>query len=138
MVGRGLEQVCKFGGLQGPAQRLAVIDFNAGDEGDGGNLAPPPGALQRGLADAQDALDIRRGETLAGQMGDEGFELGRLRRLGDAVLAKEFDPVAAGGANAGGAAGLTALHFVIVEQDIGERDALGGRVLRPVLLQIAL
>src|SRR4051794_39579333 len=110
MVGRGLEQVRKFGGLQRPAQRLAVIDLDAGDEGDGGNLAPPPGALQRGLAHAEDALDIRRRETLTGQVSDEGFEAGRLRRLGDAGLAEEIDPVAAGGA---GAAGLAALRLVV-------------------------
>src|SRR3954454_14773284 len=120
MVGRGLEQVCKFGSLQRPAQRLAVIDLDAGDEGNGGNLAPPPGALQRGLAHAEDALDIRRRETLTGQVSDEGFEAGRLRRLGDAGLAEEIVPVAAGVRGAAGAAVLPALRLVVVEQDVGE------------------
>jgi hypothetical protein len=69
---------------------------------------------------------------------DESFEPGRLRRLGGAVFSKEFYPVAAGGANAGGAAGLTALGLIIVEQNIGERDAFGGRILRPVFLEIVL
>jgi hypothetical protein len=30
------------------------------------------------------------------------------------------------------------MTLIIVEQDIGERDRLGRRVLRPMLLQIAL
>ena len=63
---------------------------------------------------------------------------GGFGRLGDARLAEEIDPVAARGFDAAGAADLAAMLLVIVEQDIGERDRLGRRVLRPVLLQIAL
>jgi len=94
--------------------------------------------LQRGLADAQDALDVRRREFLGSKVGDEGFQPQRLGRLGNARLAEEIDPVAARCPDAATAARLAAMRLVIVEQDVGERDRLGRRVLRPVLLKIAL
>ena len=95
MAGCCREQAGEFGSFQRSAERLAVIHLDARDEGHGGDLAPPPGALRGGLADTEDALDIGGREALALQMGDEGFKLRRCGRLGDALLVEEIDPVAA-------------------------------------------
>jgi hypothetical protein len=75
---------------------------------------------------------------LGSKVRDEGFKLRRFGRFGNARLAEELDPIPARGPDAAGAARLAAMTLVLVEQDIGERDRLGGRALRPVLLQIAL
>jgi hypothetical protein len=71
-------------------------------------------------------------------VSDEGFEPWRSGRLGNGRVAEKLDPIPAGGPDAAGAARLAAMTLIIVEQDIGERDRLGRRALRPVLLQIAL
>ena len=68
-------------------------------------------------------------------MSDEGFEPWRLCRVGNARLAEEIDPVAAGGPDTATAARLAAVILIVVEQDVGERYRLGRRVLRPVLLK---
>jgi len=137
MVGRCRQQAGKFVYLHRPADRDAVIDLDARNVRRARDLAPAPGALESGLADAQDALDIGRGESLLDQMGDKAFKLRRSGRLGDARLAEEFDPIGAGGFDAAGAARLAAMVLVIVEENIGERNGLGRRVLRTVLLKIA-
>ena len=62
---------------------------------------------------------------------------GRLRRLGDAGVSEELDPVGAGFADADGAARLAAVLLVVVEHNVSERDRFGGRLLRPVLVEIA-
>jgi hypothetical protein len=64
MVMRWRQQARQFIDLQRPAERVAVIDLDARDVGDARDLAPAPGALEGGLADAEDALDVGGSEPL--------------------------------------------------------------------------
>ena len=107
MVGGRCQQRCEFRNLQRPAERLAVLHLHARNIRRARDFAALPGAAERGLADAENALDVGRGVPLRRQMGDEGVQPGRLRRLGDAGVSEELDPVGAGFADADGAARLT-------------------------------
>jgi hypothetical protein len=137
VVGRRCQQRRQLQHFERPAERLAVLHLHARDIRRARDFAALPGAAERGLADAENALDVGRGAPLHSQMGDEGVQPGWLRRLGDAGVSEELDPVGAGFADADGAARLAAVLLVVVEHDVSERDRLGGRLLRPVLVEIA-
>ena len=95
MVGRLCKQTRKLGDLQGSPERLAVIDLDAGNIGNACDLAAPPCALERRLADAENTLHVSGGVTHVREVGDESFKPYGLGRLGNARVAEEIDPVAA-------------------------------------------